>query len=219
VNETVSFVADASRGEAASAPREVPRAMGGKGKGGARAAFLPPARSRPPSGEDAGPTITEKIKKRKAEGGAEGWDAFKARVKHQQQEAAASENHEVLLSVQHREMLDREREARLARREPVAEDRKRKASDDSSDSSDSESSEGPRHRKEKKRKREHKSDKHKSDKHKSDKHKSDKHNLKHKHKKKHRHEHRHDVESAPRGKATEPVALSAFLAAQSDSDG
>ena len=188
--------------------------MGGKGKGGARAAFLPPARSRPPSGEDAGPTITEKIKKRKAEGGAEGWDAFKARVKHQQQEAAASENHEVLLSVQHREMLDREREARLARREPVAEDRKRKASDDSSDSSDSESSEGPRHRKEKKRKREHKSDKHKSDKHKSDKHKSDKHNPKHKHKKKHR----HDVESAPRGKATEPVALSAFLAAQSDSD-
>ena len=127
--------------------------MGGKGKGGAKAAFLPPARSRPPSGEDAGPTITEKIKQRKAAGGAEEWDAFKARVKHQQQEAAASENHEVLLSAQHREMLDREREARLARREPVAEERKRKASDDS-DSEDSEDSDKQRHRKEKKRKRE-----------------------------------------------------------------
>ena len=34
-----------------------------------------PARSRPPSGEDAGPTITDKIKKRKAAGGAEEWDA------------------------------------------------------------------------------------------------------------------------------------------------
>ena len=79
--------------------------MGGKGKGGAKAAYLPPARSRAPSGDDAGPTITEKIKQRKAAGGAEDWDAFKARVKHQQMEAAASENHEVLLSAQHRERV------------------------------------------------------------------------------------------------------------------
>ena len=49
--------------------------MGGKGKGGARAAYWPPERSRPPGADDGGPTITEKIKARKA-GGAEAWDEW-----------------------------------------------------------------------------------------------------------------------------------------------
>ena len=48
---------------------------GGKGKVAREQRSCRPARSRPPSGEDAGPTITDKIKKRKAAGGAEEWDA------------------------------------------------------------------------------------------------------------------------------------------------
>ena len=49
--------------------------MGGKGKVAREQRSCRPARSRPPSGEDAGPTITDKIEKRKAAGGAEEWDA------------------------------------------------------------------------------------------------------------------------------------------------
>ena len=84
--------------------------MGGKGKGGARAMFLPPAQSRRPEAGDGGPTITEKIKARR-EGGAEEWDAYKARIHKQQQEQHALENHDIMMSAAHREVLDREREA------------------------------------------------------------------------------------------------------------
>ena len=111
---------------------------GGKGKGGARAMFLPPARSRAPSGEDGGKTITEKIKDRKAAGGAEAWDEFKARVAKQQQELHALEHHDVMLSAAHREVLDKEREARL-RREPAPEERKKRKERDESDSSSDDS--------------------------------------------------------------------------------
>ena len=122
--------------------------MGGKGKGGARAMFLPPARSRAPSGDDGGPTITEKIKARKAAGGAEAWDEFKARVAKQQQEQHALENHDVMMSAAHREVLDREREARLRRAAPPAEERKKRkdASDSSSDDSDDSESSADRKR-------------------------------------------------------------------------
>ena len=113
---------------------------GGKGKGGARAMFLPPARSRAPSGEDGGKTITEKIKDRKAAGGAEAWDEFKARVAKQQQEQHALEHHDVMLSAAHREVLDKEREARL-RREPAPEERKKRKDRDASESSSDESDE------------------------------------------------------------------------------
>ena len=74
--------------------------MGGKGKGGARAAFLPPARSRAPPPGEGGPTITEKIKARK-EGGAEAWDEFKARVAKQQQEQHALDHQDTLMSAAH----------------------------------------------------------------------------------------------------------------------
>ena len=84
--------------------------MGGKGKGGARAAYLPPARSRAPNPEDAGPSITDKIKARKEHG--EGWDEFKKRIAAKQAESHALENHDIALSQQHREMLDREHDVR-----------------------------------------------------------------------------------------------------------
>ena len=114
--------------------------MGGQGKGGARAQFLPPAQSRRPPAGEGGPTITEKIAARKKAGGAEEWDQFKARVAKQQQEQHAMENHDVMMSAQHREMLDRERDARLRRETAPAEKsvRKRKeASSSGSDNSDS----------------------------------------------------------------------------------
>jgi len=114
--------------------------MGGKGKGGAKAMFLPPAKTRGPGGDDGGPTITEKIKARKAAGGAEAWDEFKARVHKQQQEQHAIENHEVMLAASHREMLDKEREARLRRDPPPDERKKRRASSSSDDSDDSDGS-------------------------------------------------------------------------------
>ena len=55
--------------------------MGGQGTGGARAKFLPPARSRRNDDDEAkaGPSISEKIKARQA-GGAEEWEAFKVRL-------------------------------------------------------------------------------------------------------------------------------------------
>ncbi|KAL1503681.1 hypothetical protein AB1Y20_012154 [Prymnesium parvum] len=133
--------------------------MGGQGKGGARARFLPPARSsRPPSTSD-GPTITEKIKARRASGGAEAWDDFKARIASKQKEEFAAENVEVVMSAQHRAVLDREREMRLAGLRPPE---------------DSDSRAKPSKREKEKHKRKRKSsesDRHKDKKH---KHKADK---------------------------------------------
>jgi hypothetical protein len=196
--------------------------MGGKGKGGARAAYLPPARSRAPGADEGGPTITEKIKARKAAGGAEAWDEFKARVAKQQQEQHAIEHHDVLMSAQHRVMLDAERDARLRREAPPA---KRKpgsggsSPDSSSDESDeSEGSTRKRRKKEHKHKQKHKHRHHDKESKRDRKHK------RHKHKKKKRRRHgSSDSSSAEEGagatsKASEPVALSAFMAAHSDSD-
>jgi len=201
--------------------------MGGKGKGGAKAAFLPPARSRAPNPGEGGPTITEKIAARKAAGGAEAWDEFKARVAKQQQEQHALDNHDLMMSAQHREVLDREREARL-RREPLPgasrqqelQQRKRGRSDSSSsDDDDSDSEPRKRHRKERKEK----SHKHK---HKRDKEaKSDKKRKKH-HRKDHKKHKRKGGSSDGGGSSadddakptrSEPVALSEFWR-QDDSD-
>ena len=131
--------------------------MGGQGKGGARAAYLPPAQSRRPQPGEGGPTITEKIKARKAAGGAEAWDEFKARIAKQQQEQHAVENHDVLMSAQHREMLDREREARLRREEPKERHsaKKRKANSQSDSDSDSDSSDRKKRKKHKHKKHKH----------------------------------------------------------------
>ena len=186
--------------------------MGGQGKGGARAQFLPPAQSRRPPAGEGGPTITEKIAARKKAGGAEEWDQFKARVAKQQQEQHAVENHEVLMSAQHREMLDRERDARLRRDTgpPEKSERKRKeASSSGSDDSDSDSG-GHKH---KKKKHKHKSH-HKHDKEKK-KHKH--HHKKHKHKRNRKDGSGSDAEGSEK-KSSGPVKLSDFLAAQSDSD-
>lgn len=146
--------------------------MGGQGKGGARAAFLPPAQSRRPPPGAGGPTITEKIKARKAAGGAESLDEFKARVRKQQEEQHAVENHDVLMSAQHREMLDRERDARLRRdaafddkREKAEKKRKASSSDSDSDGDSSSSSGRKKHHK-----RRHKHDKEKKSKHKHSAH-------------------------------------------------
>ena len=196
-------------------------AMGGKGKGGARAAFMPPARPRaPPPGEDGGKTITEKIKERKA-GGAEEWDEFKARVAKQRVEQHAVENHEVMMSAAHRELLDKEREARLRREPPPAVEKKKRRERDesssSSDDSDSDSS-GENRKRRRREEREHKKSSKKKHKHKHE-HRSKDH--RHKHKKKHKHrskDHSDAADSGAKSKASEPVALSAFLAAQSDSD-
>ena len=172
--------------------------MGGKGKGGARAAYLPPARSRAPGADTGGPTITEKIAARKA-GSAESWDAFKSRVAEKQAEQAALENQDVLLSSQHRELLDRERDARLARGgEP---DAKRHKSD-----------------KEKHKKHKHK-EKHK---HKKDKHKHKKEKGKGKDRKKDKKRDRDSSSSSSseddeeRGKPDGPVRLSDFMRASDD---
>ena len=95
-------------------------------------------------------------------------DEFKARVRKQQEEQHAVENHDVLMSAQHREMLDRERDARLRRDVPDEKrdkgERKRRASSSGSDS-DSESSEGGR----KRHKHRHKHDKEKKSKNKHSK--------------------------------------------------
>lgn len=214
--------------------------MGGKGKGGARAMFLPPAKSRAPGGDDGGgPTITEKIKARKAAGGAESLDEFKARVAKQQAEQHALENHDIMLSAGHRELLDREREARL-RREPAPDDqqskkkrkeREREASTSSSEDSDGDDRDDDRERK--RRRKEHKKSKkekkEKSHKHKHHKHKKDKDKKKDK-RSSHGHSRRRDesddsdAAAAKDGAAgatramSAPVPLSQFLAEQSDSD-
>ena len=179
--------------------------MGGQGKGGARAQFLPPAQSRRPPAGEGGPTITEKIAARKKAGGAEEWDQFKARVAKQQQEQHAMENHDVMMSAQHREMLDRERDARLRRETAPAEKsvRKRKeASSSGSDNSDSDSDSGGR--KHKKRKR----------------HKHAKEKKKHRHQhKKHKRKHKRKDGSGSDGddkRLSGPVKLSDFLAEQSE---
>lgn len=181
--------------------------MGGQGKGGARAAYLPPARSRRPAEGEGGPTITEKIKARKAAGGAEGWDEFKARIREQKQTQHELENQDVMMSAQHRELLDRERDARL-RRDPQQAERKRKERSGSSSEDESESESDSSSREKKKRKHKHKHHKHKS----GDK---DKKKSKHKHRKKHRHRHRDS--GAERPAAAGPVKLSEFLAV-GDSD-
>ena len=185
--------------------------MGGQGKGGARAAFLPPAKTRRPTEGEGGPTITEKIAARKASGGAEAWDDFKARVKSQQQEQHAIENHDVLMSAQHREMLDRERDARLARALPVEKsEKKRKASDDSDSSSDDSDS---------RRRKKHKHHKHHHSHHKEKKkHKHKSHKEKHRdHKgKKRRREDDDSSDEKPSKASSGPVKLSDFLAEQSD---
>ena len=186
--------------------------MGGKGKGGAKAAYLPPAQSRRPADDpNAGPTITEKIKARKAAGGAEAWDDYKARIYKQQQEQHAIDNHDLVMAAAHREALDREREARLKREpagRPAAEKKKRKerSSDESSDASDDD-------RRERKHHKHHK--KHKKEKHK--KHHSSKEHKHHKHKKRKHHSDDSDDERGETKKASEPVALSNFFNA-SDSD-
>ena len=185
--------------------------MGGKGKGGAKAAYLPPAQSRRPADDpNAGPTITEKIKARKAAGGAEAWDDYKARIYKQQQEQHAIDNHDLVMAAAHREALDREREARL-KREPAGgpadkKKRKERSSDESSDASDDD-------RRERKHHKHHK--KHKKEKHK--KHHSSKEHKHHKHKKRKHHSDDSDDERGETKKASEPVALSNFFNA-SDSD-
>ena len=81
-------------------------------KGGGRRIAPPPRRSAPVA--NAGPTITEKIAARKAAGGAESWDDFKAKLKEKQLAQHQTDNYDAVLAAQHREVLDREREARLA---------------------------------------------------------------------------------------------------------
>merc|ERR1712146_488166 len=116
-------------------------------------------------------------------------------------EQHALENHDVMLSAAHREVLDREREARLRREVPT----KRKDRDDSESSSDgSDDSDGSGDRK--RRRKEHKEHK-----------KSSKKEKKHKHKKDKKDKHKKDRDADGSKAANEPVALSAFLAAQSDS--
>jgi hypothetical protein len=175
---------------------------------------MPPFRP----GDDGGPTITEKIAARKAAGGAEAWDEWKARVAKQQNEQHAIENHELLLAAAHREMLDREREARLHRAAPEnersrkAKRRERDASASSSDD-DGDDSDGSD------RKRRRKSDKEKKKKEKKEKRRKEKKEKKSSHK-----EHKRDKKSKretsadDKPRTSEPVPLSRFLAEQSDSD-
>ena len=189
--------------------------MGGQGKGGARASFLPPARSRRPVEGEGGPTITEKIKARKAAGGAEAWDDWKARIKQQQQSQHELENQDVMMSAQHRELLDRERDARLRRDPAEQSERKRKERSSSSSKDGSGSDDSDSSSREKKRRKKHRHHKHKS----GDK---DKKKSKHKHKRRHRHRHRDsggsgDERKKPTAAASGPVKLSAFLA-EADSD-
>lgn len=187
--------------------------MGGKGKGGAKAAYLPPAQSRRSGGDgDGGPTITEKIKARKAAGGAEEWDAFKARVAKQQQEQLAVENHDVLMAAQHREMLDRERDARLRREEQPAVEKKRKGRDESDSDDSSSSASRKRHRKHKHKHKHRDKDKKK---HRRRSHDKDKKKHRSKHKRRHSDSDSSDAEGGDA--KNEPVPLSKFWQ-QSDSD-
>ena len=122
---------------------------GQSGKGNRRMPSGPPPRSRQPDA-DAGPTITEKIAARKKEGGAQSWDDFKAKMKEKQREQFAADNHEVLMSAAHREVLDREREARLNRTHQAEPAAKRHKSDKKSDKE--KKSKKDKHKKEKKHK-------------------------------------------------------------------
>ena len=92
-------------------------------------------------------SITDKIKARKAAGGAEAWDEYKARIQKQQQEQHALENWDTMMSAQHREVLDRERAARLAGAGP------------------SEAPDAKRHKSKKRKHKDHKKEKHKKEKH------------------------------------------------------
>ena len=164
--------------------------MGGKGKGGAKSAWIPPARSRVPEGGDGGMSITDKIKARKAAGGAEAWDEYKARIQKQQQEQHALEHWDTMMSAQHREVLDRERAARLAGAGP------------------SEAPDAKRHKSKKRKHKDHKKEKHKKEKHK-----------KHK-KRKRRSDSTSSSSSESDGdaKRSRPARLSEFLAHDSDGD-
>ena len=122
---------------------------GQSGKGNRRMPSGPPPRSRQPDA-DAGPTITEKIAARKKEGGAQSWDDFKAKMKEKQREQFAADNHEVLMSAAHREVLDREREARLNRTHQAEPAAKRHKSDKKSEKE--KKSKKDKHKKEKKHK-------------------------------------------------------------------
>jgi len=170
--------------------------------------FLPPARSSRPAEDGAGGlTITEKIKQRRAAGGAESWEEFKERMTKKQQE----DNWEAIMSAQHRETLDRERDARLAR----------------ALNKDADGPQPKRHKSDKTHK-EHKDKKHK---HKDSKRKKKK--EKHKHKdrdksKKERSRDRNRDESSSSSCSSDddgptsnmrstPVALSEFLAQSSSS--
>lgn len=167
--------------------------MGGKGKGGAKSRFIPPARSRAPEGGDAGMSITDKIKARKAAGGAEAWDEYKARIGKQQKEQHELDNWDTMMSAQHREVLDRERAARLAGAGVSAEDAKRHKSS--------------------KRKKEHKH------KHKKDKHKHKKHKKEHKSKRRDSSSSSSSSDESDRDeKCSKPARLSEFLARDSDGD-
>ena len=132
----------------------------GGNKGGSRRAAAPPRRSAPAA--NAGPTITEKIAARKA-GGAESWDDFKAKLKEKQLAQHQTDNYDAVLAAQHRAVLDREREARLAAVRGVAaapkpfSDKERKSE------------------KEKRKKEKHKGKKHRKERHKDKRHKAEKH--------------------------------------------
>ena len=133
----------------------------GGNKGGSRRAAAPPRRSAPAA--NAGPTITEKIAARKAAGGAESWDDFKAKLKEKQLAQHQTDNYDAVLAAQHREVLDREREARLAAVRGVAAAPKQ--------SSDKER----KSEKEKRKKEKHKGKKHRKERHKDKRHKAEKH--------------------------------------------
>ena len=132
----------------------------GHGQGGSKNRRMPAARPPPrrPSEADAGPTITEKIAARKRAGGAESWDDFKAKMKERQQEQFNADNHEVLMSAHHRELLDKERDARLAGAQPETKRHK----SDKSDKKD-------KHKKEKRKKEKRKKEKRKKEKRKNEK--------------------------------------------------
>ena len=133
----------------------------GGNKGGSRRAAAPPRRSAPAA--NAGPTITEKIAARKAAGGAESWDDFKAKLKEKQLAQHQTDNYDAVLAAQHREVLDREREARLAAVRGVAAAPKQ--------SSDKER----KSEKERRKKEKHKGKKHRKERHKEKQHKAEKH--------------------------------------------
>ena len=132
----------------------------GGNKGGGRRAAAPPRRSAPAA--NTGPTITEKIAARKAPGGAESWDDFKAKLKEKQLAQHQTDNHWEVLAAQHREVLDREREARLAAVRGVTAALKQSDKERKSDKEKrkTEKHKGKKHRKERLKDKRHKVEKH-----------------------------------------------------------